>query len=246
MARKYPGLWTVSSIRGDSAAIAAALLLAGVSTSACAQIEPRTVEDADAILYIPVRSKSAAQSPLVVAFSPGADAAGMMGAWKPIADEFGWMILASKRFHNGPDTGNVLASVATTVRSALSRYPVDPNKIILTGISGGAMAAYHFAFEYPKLAFAVVANTGMMRDDEIQARAVHPRNKNVVFLSSPTDFRYQEMQRDRRFLAGLGWKTKWIEFAGGHTMAPESAYREAAVWIQQRMQAGQSSGPSER
>lgn len=86
-------------------------------------------------------------------------------------------------------------------------------------------------------------------------------NKTVVFLASPTDFRYKNMQWDRQFLESKGWKTKsaycailaqyvlqsqhskidkilptlqWIEFEGGHNFAPESAYEEAAEWIEEK------------
>ena len=50
-------------------------------------------------------------------------------------------------------------------------------------------------------------------------------------LASPSDFRYQEMKRDRTFLEILGWKTKWIEFQGGHRIAPAASYDQAARWL---------------
>ena len=40
------------------------------------------------------------------------------------------------------------------------------------------------------------------------------------------------MQSDRRFLEGLGWETKWIEFEGGHVIAPQKVYKEAADWLE--------------
>ena len=44
-------------------------------------------------------------------------------------------------------------------------------------------------------------------------------------LSSKTDFRYEEMARDREFLEGFAWDVKWIEFDGGHKIAPDSAWQ---------------------
>jgi hypothetical protein len=40
------------------------------------------------------------------------------------------------------------------------------------------------------------------------------------------------MKRDRAFLEARGWVAKWIEFPGGHTIAPASAYEEAAAWLE--------------
>lgn len=39
------------------------------------------------------------------------------------------------------------------------------------------------------------------------------------------------MSRDRKFLESRGWKTRWIEFTGGHSFAPEEVYQEAADWL---------------
>ncbi len=57
----------------------------------------------------------------------------------------------------------------------------------------------------------------------------------MVFLASPTDFRYNEMKRDRGFLESHGWKTKWIEFTGGHTLAPYEIYEQAAQWLEKNL-----------
>src|SRR5438105_816790 len=117
-----------------------ALLAAG---GLCAA--PRLVEDDDALLYIPAGAGASRKAPLVVALSPGADAAGMLRTWKGVADRFHWIVLASKRFHNGPgsDAEIMFQELASKIRSTLARYPADPGKVVLTGLSGGAMGAHY-------------------------------------------------------------------------------------------------------
>ncbi len=78
-------------------------------------------------------------------------------------------------------------------------------------------------------------NTGMMPhhmagNDPFDA-AHYPRGKLAVFLASPKDFRYREMQEDRALLETVGWQTAWFEFDAGHTYAPPDVYQQAAAWL---------------
>jgi hypothetical protein len=42
------------------------------------------------------------------------------------------------------------------------------------------------------------------------------------------------MLHDWNFLKEHNWKTKWIEFEGGHRIAPDSAYQQAAQWLEEK------------
>jgi predicted esterase len=107
---------------------------------------------------------------------------------------------------------------------------VDKSRIIATGLSGGGMASHYLAYAHPELFAAVIINTGMMAED--QPTWPHPpRGKIAVFLASPTDFRYEQMKKNRLFLESLGWKTHWIEFPGGHRLAPSAVLEDAAEWL---------------
>ena len=59
----------------------------------------------------------------------------------------------------------------------------------------------------------------------------YPMLKTAVFLASPTDFRYNEMKRDRSFVEHHHWKTYWIDFDDGHSLVPASVYEQAADWL---------------
>ncbi len=95
------------------------------------------------------------------------------------------------------------------------------------------MVSHAFAKFYPQLASAVVINTGMMEESFMTAD--YPEQKVAVFLASPTDFRYKEMQRDLAFLESHRWKTKWIEFRGGHALAPDEVCEQAAQWLEENL-----------
>jgi len=107
---------------------------------------------------------------------------------------------------------------------------------MLTGLTGGGMGSHGFAKYLPERVSALVINTGMMADGS--QTDDYPQGKLAVFLASPSDFRYQAMQRDQAFLQLRGWKTAWIEFPGGHTLAPEASYQQAADWLEQKLAIG--------
>jgi predicted peptidase len=196
--------------------------------------DAEVIDRPEYILYVASGIDASQKYPLVIALSPGADARIMIDTWKRVAEDRKWMILASKEFRNGVDPTPAFARIVDILGDLSSQWPIDMSKIIASGISGGGMGSHAFAFSYPDLIAAVVINTGMM-DEQFVGRGDYPRDKIAVFLASPTDFRYQEMKRDRAFLEDMGWKTNWIEFEGGHALAPQASYQEAARWLEEQL-----------
>jgi predicted esterase len=182
--------------------------------------------------YIPSGIDNQKDYPLIIAFSPSGDAGSMINTWREVAEEYKWIILASAGFRNGmPNPQGEFSNLLGFIENPANAIPVDKSRIIVAGFSGGAMGAHMFAFLYPQFVSGVVANTGMINEEYLKQGDRYPRGKAAVFLASPADFRYREMKRDREFLQGLGWKTLWIEFPQGHTVAPGKYYKEAAQWL---------------
>ena len=196
--------------------------------------QPGILETSEYLLYLPPRMDTNLKHPMVVALSPSADAWSMIHAWEKAVGKHQWILFASKFTSNNRTFGENLNELVPLLRSLPEDYPIDREKIIATGLSGGAMLAHFLAYQHPKLIAAVVANTGMM--DDHPPELPYPRNKVAVFLASSTDFRYGDMKKNLEFLKGLGWKTRWIEFPGGHKLAPSAVYEEAADWVAQHLE----------
>jgi len=194
-------------------------------------LECRTEDYGHYVLYIPEGYSQPNPRPLILVFSPGGDASGMIKTWQPVADRYAWFVLASKEFRNNQDTAPIITELIEVVRKLPEQFPVDEARVAASGFSGGAMFSHSLSFMYPDIISAVVANTGKIDDIYIQRKAEYPKKKRVVFLASPADFRYEEMKRDRQMLISQGWRTKWIEFPDGHAIAPELSYMEAAAWL---------------
>jgi predicted esterase len=185
------------------------------------------------LVYLPDGLESGKKYTTVFLLSPSADAMGMISTWSQIAEKHRWILAASKEFHNGVEFGLTLQQLGIELRDFEQKYAVDPRRLIFSGISGGGMGSHAMSKFYPREVSAVVINTGMMEESFMTSD--YPQGKLAVFLASPTDFRYHEMQRDHSFLLSHRWKVKWIEFPGGHIMAPLEIYEQAATWLEENL-----------
>jgi predicted esterase len=185
------------------------------------------------LIYLPEGWKPEQEFPLVFALSPTADARSMISAWLSVANRHHWLVAASKEFRNGQQFAPSLKQIEAELNAVERDYAVNTRRVIFTGISGGGMGTHAVAKYYPNRVSALVINTGMMNAPFMTED--YPEGKLAVFLASPTDFRYTEMKRDRSFLEWHHWRTKWLEFAGGHRMAPAAAYEQAAEWLEENL-----------
>lgn len=197
--------------------------------------QSKIVDESEYIFYIPSGLIPGKKFPLVIAFSPNGDAASMLQLWQGIADKKKWFVCASKTFRNGQDIIPIFDKLHSALEILLTNYPIDVTAIIVTGMSGGGMGAHFFSFYYPQMVSAIIVNTGMIDSRFKATKTGYPMNKIAVFLASPIDFRYREMQSDKDFLESLGWKIKWIEFPGGHIIASEEVYDEAVNWLEEAL-----------
>lgn len=184
----------------------------------------------DYLLYIPKTYQADKASPLVFALSPTADPEPLIAAWSEVADRRGWLVAASRVYKNGLTYEIVLPTVERDLGQIEKAYPIDKSRILLSGFSGGAMGSYRFTLKFPERITAVFANTGML--DRRFSPPYAAKDKLAVLMASPTDFRYQEMKNDKIYLDEQGWKTEWIEFIGGHQIAPAEVYERAARWLE--------------
>lgn len=195
-------------------------------------LTPGIVETDRYLLYLPRAVDWKKKFPLLFVMSPDGNAEVMFQTWRNTADKFQWILVASKEHRNGLLFSKSGPLLTATVRAIMASYPVDSSKVIAAGFSGGGMTAQYLAMAYPGLISAVVVNTAMIHEDFENGKGYWDHGGQLaVFLACPTDYRYDEMKRNRSLLERLGWKTKWLEFSGGHTMAPDAVRQEAAAWL---------------
>ncbi|MBU0469581.1 MAG: hypothetical protein KJ736_11065 [Candidatus Omnitrophica bacterium] len=200
------------------------------------------IEEETFIIYVPSKIDLKKKYPLVIALSPNADANSMLNALKSSAEKNKWIVYASKEFKNNVSMTEQLFSLMVNLDWVNTNFPVNESQIIAAGFSGGGMGAHAFAYHYPDTVRGVIVNTGMLHDYYMSPRESerYPREKKAVLIASPTDFRYEEMIRDKEFLEGFAWDVKWIEFEGGHKIATDKEWGAAVEWLDNQMnRAGQ-------
>ncbi|MBU1043567.1 MAG: hypothetical protein KJ915_04115 [Candidatus Omnitrophica bacterium] len=210
-------------------------LKSGVEQPASREVlKSQIIKQEGYLLYLPQGLVAGKVYPLIVAFDPGANAQAMINFWKPIADEKKLIVYASKKFRNGQN--DWFKSEEKMIEAVIKSYPVNRKRIITTGISGGGMGAHMVAYYRPDLVLAVISTVGRINPffkTDPKAKQDYPQSKIAVFLSGTNDFNAAEMRKDQQFLSQLYWQTKWLEFKGGHEMAPQELYKQALSWIEQ-------------
>jgi len=193
--------------------------------------EAKVISKKSFLLYLPSGLKSNKKYPLVIALSPSGHAGSMLAVWKEVSEKYKWIILGSKKFRNRVDSGPIFSDIVVSINTLAKKYPIDKDRVIVTGLSGGGMGAHYFAFLYPNLIRAVVPNVGFINKYLLKEKKDYPKGKLVVFLAGTGDFNYNYMKADKDFLESLGWKAKWIEFKGGHSHASKEAFIDTARWL---------------
>jgi len=183
------------------------------------------------VVYVPPNVSAQSRVPLIVALSPSADAQSMVSALRLTADSLSVIIVASKVSRNDVSIQQLLPGYEEIMDESVRALPVDGNRIIFAGFSGGGMAAYGAAYFYPERVRGVITNCGRLWPDA----SYMPEGKLAVLITSPTDFNYDAMRNDSASLQTIGWKTYWLEFEGGHALAPPEAYLNATGWMLQEM-----------
>lgn len=229
--------------RGLAALMTATLVvLTGKAWAGGPPAAGRVSDGPEAIIY-QSPGKTGERRPVVFAFAPSGDAKALIRQWRGLADRYGLIVYASKSYRNHlPDLPERLPVIKAQLDRAMASLPVEPGQVILTGMSGGGSFAQALNLRYPGFASALLINTGRIWEpfyaeayEHLEAlRGAYAQAggaRLAVMLMSPTDFRYGEMQRDCRMLTSLGWQVHPMEFAGGHTLAPQAVYRQALEWI---------------
>jgi len=197
--------------------------------------QARTIETSQVVIYLPGKISSTQKYPLLVVLLSDDAATASVNYLQEICEKYKWIMLVSKKFHAGVDMRPVISDLALSVKSLSNDYPIDNKRVVVTGFSAGAMGAHFFSWAHTDVVSAIIVNTGVINEALREAKRPYPNQKYAVFLASPTDFRYQQMQEDRRFLEQSGWQVKWIEFKGGHALAPQAAYEEAIQWLRMKL-----------
>ena len=226
-----------------SALVTILVVLGGCASTAAAQglqrgtvVDPIQCADDQTqtyALYLPATYSPEREWSVLFAFHPAARGRLMVEKYQAAAEQYGYIVAASNNSRNGPHA--VSAAAAQAMSADVSRrFSIDPRRVYLTGMSGGARVALGIALAGNTIAGVIASSAGY---PDSQPRANVPF---AVFSTAGTeDFNYVEMRLLDRKLSSPHFLAV---FQGGHTLPPNDLAVDAIEWMElQAMQSGRRS-----
>ncbi len=185
------------------------------------------------IVYIPNNLDLKKRHPWILGFSPDGNGKETLAAMQQGCDANGWILVASNNSRNGQNMNITEPLVMDTISSASRTLAVDPSRLYVGGLSGGSMCSHYFMTRHRELFKGAVINCGMISRDWGKEKG-YPSGKDIVFMTNPHDFRYNEIREDFQYVTSHGCRACWIEFPGGHQWAPPRYYSTAFKWLDEQ------------
>jgi len=207
------------------------LLLLAATTARAAdlpagQIIDRVVCAADAsqsyALFVPAHYTPSRSWPVILAFDPGGRGRIPVERYQAAAERYGYIVVGSNNSRNG--STEITKIVAVMTEDVAARLAVDPKRVYLAGMSGGARVALGIALASKDIA-GVVASSAGYPDTRVRQKLSFP-----VFATAGTeDFNHLEMRRlDRE----LTTPHRLVIFNGGHVWLSSELALQAVEWME--------------
>jgi dienelactone hydrolase len=184
-------------------------------------------------LYLPSGYTPERRWSVIFAFHPAARGPLMVEKFRAAAELYGYIVAASNNSRNGPHAVSAAAAQAMSADVG-RRFSIDPQRIYLAGMSGGARVATGIALANTLIAGVIASSAGF---PDSQPRTKVPF---AVFSTAGTeDFNYMEMRLLDRRLSSAHFLAV---FRGGHTLPPDDVAFDAVEWMElQAMRSGRRS-----
>ena len=173
-------------------------------------------------LYLPATYTQSRQWPVIFAFDAGGRGRVPVERYQAAAERFGYIVVGSNNSRNGStEIPKILAAMTNDVASRLA---IDPKRVYLAGMSGGARVALGVALASKDIA-GVIASSAGYPDSEVRKTLPFP-----IFATAGTDdFNHLEMRRLDR---ALTTPHRLAIFSGGHVWLSSALALQAVEWME--------------
>ena len=167
--------------------------------------------------------------PVLYIFEPAARGPYVTKIFKPLAEKYGYIIIASNNSRNG--SWDLVFNAAEAIfNDSFERYKLDTTRIYLTGFSGGSRAAVTIASLTNRVKGVIGCGAGFSLLKNHQPRA---GNTFLYYgLVGTRDMNYLEMQQVKQSLDRLKIENRIHVFDGPHRWPPEKDLHYAFNWME--------------
>jgi pimeloyl-ACP methyl ester carboxylesterase len=172
-------------------------------------------------ITLPDHLSSEQKIPLVIVIDPHGDGLLGMQKFRDALKDVPCVIAGSDKLRN--NYGGFETSLTSLHRDLIRKYPVDPQKVIVAGFSGGARMAMYYGLKHPVNGIIMFGAGPGKLSSEYQ--------KTLIYAVSGTrDFNFIEQYRPLFFDIHNPPSYVTDYFRGMHNWPPEQYIREAAVY----------------
>ncbi|MBI5397051.1 MAG: dienelactone hydrolase family protein [Verrucomicrobia bacterium] len=168
------------------------------------------------LLFVPAQAKAGQKLPMIVALhGAGGKPEGSLRWWQAIAAERGYFVLAPKS-NGGTWPGADQSHVGRIVTAMERERPIDPKRVLLTGVSDGGAWTYVLGFQNPNL-YAGIAPISAILPRAV-AGALRMQPKLPIHVVHGADDRIFIVARAReavRALQAERYAVTYVEVSGG-------------------------------
>jgi predicted esterase len=214
-----------------------ALIFFALSLQACSTQEPKIqtglndsvrcsqVNDQLYAAYMPELKDKNEKIPALFMFDPAARAKSTVEQYKTLADKYKVALFCSYNSKNGSvDINNKAANAM--INDALVRFPIDEQRIILSGFSGGSRFAYGYASQNQKVKGIIACGAFFPGNSNNLPKPAF----NYSGLAGTFDFNFREGLAMRNQLIGENFPFQFIPFDGKHEWPTVESYERALVY----------------
>jgi len=184
-------------------------------------------------VYTPTKFDANNPPPIMIAFSPGGDGKGILGAVKGAAEKVGWIVVGCDKLSNNlektPDLDRKVE--VELMNDILASLAYNPNRIYLAGFSGGAMRSYGLANRLKNPFAGILAYGGWLGGGKFQALR-YCKHMSVAMINGRTDVASNSWAKgDAEVLKRSQCIVKEFPWDGGHAIAPPDITESAVLWL---------------
>lgn len=186
-------------------------------------------------LYLPENYSTESTYPLLLCLSPGGNGESFYSSICSACNRFNCVVVCSNDFKNNIPVDDYLPKINGTIGDVMMRVNLDEERIYLGGFSGGGMGSYVVSYFKPNFFRGLIINSGAIHSHLYDEELIREMGIEKVALICGTEDNVvscSHMKNDEEWLKKSGIRTLFIEFEGGHQIAPADTYITAIEWLE--------------
>ncbi len=181
------------------------------------------------VKYLPLDYNDSKQWPVVFIFDPGANGSRAIEFYKEVANSFGYLLIASNVTQNGNSWATNLDAASQMINHALDNLPINPNRMYVSGFSGGSRLASAIAVLTKRMQGVIACGAGFSPNQQEQPAL---EEFSFVGLVGDLDMNYTEMIMAQTWLDKFKVPNTLFFFKGIHQWPEGPAMNRAFTWLE--------------